>query len=332
MDSTKPSSEIAHDFSPLIRVYKDGKVERLVGNDTVPPSFDPKTNVDSKDVVYSPPNNDNNNNALSARLYLPRNTNNNNKLPLLVYIHGGGFCIETAFSPFYHNHLNALVSGCNVIAVSVDYRRSPENPVPCAHDDSWAAIKWVASHVSGNGPEEWLNRYADFQRVFFAGDSAGANIAHHVGIRNGREILGGFNVVGIVLVHPYFWGNTPVPNETTDAKERAFFDGIWRLGYHSETKGSDDPWINPFVEGSSQELLASLGCARVLVFVAEKDMLAPRGWFYYQKLKESGWKGHVEIVETKGEPHVFHLFNPNSENAGVMLKQIASFFNHQDKP
>ncbi|KAH9656244.1 putative carboxylesterase 13 [Citrus sinensis] len=331
MDSTKPSSEIAYEFSPLIRVYKDGRVERFVGNDTVPPSFDPKTNVDSKDVVYSPQNS-NNSNALSARLYLPKgtnNNNNNNKLPLLVYIHGGGFCIETAFSLFYHSYLNALVSACNVVAVSVDYRRAPENPVPCAHDDSWAAIKWVASHVNGSGPEDWLNRYADFQRVFFAGDSAGANIAHHMGIRNGREILDGFNVAGIVLVHPYFWGSTPVGNETTDAKHRAFFDGIWRMGYRSETNGCDDPWINPCVEGSS---LASMGCARVLVFVAEKDKLAARGWLYYEKLKESGWKGRAEIVETKGESHVFHLFNPNSENARVMLQQIASFFNLQDKP
>ncbi|GAY68485.1 hypothetical protein CUMW_264510 [Citrus unshiu] len=74
-----------------------------------------------------------------------------------------------------------------------------------------------------------------------------------------------------------------------------------------------------------------LGCARVLVFAAEKDFLCPRGWFYYEKLKESGWGGHVEIVESKGEQHVFHLINPTCENAGSMLKKICSFFN-QDKP
>lgn len=107
----------------------------------------------------------------------------------MVYFHGGGFCVHTAFSSTYNNYLNNLVSEANIIAVSVDYRRAPKNPVPCAHDDSWTAIKWVASHVDGDGPEDWLNHYADFQRVFFAGDSSGANIAHHMGVRHCQEIL-----------------------------------------------------------------------------------------------------------------------------------------------
>ncbi|GAY33357.1 hypothetical protein CUMW_284110, partial [Citrus unshiu] len=209
------------------------------------------------------------------------------------------FFIETAFSPTYHNYLNDLVSEANIIAVSVDYRRAPEHPLPIAYEDSWDAVKWVASHVDGNGPEDWLNRNADFQRVFYSGDSAGANIAHHMAIRNGREIIDGFNVVGIVLIHPYFWGVEPVGSEPTDVKIRAGTERFWLFACPS-TSGLDDPWVNPCADGSS---LASLGCARVLVFAAEKDFLCPRGWFYYEKLKESGWGGHVEIVESKGEQH-----------------------------
>ncbi|KAH9745739.1 putative carboxylesterase 13 [Citrus sinensis] len=209
MDSTNASSEVANDFSPLIKVHKDDKVERLRGTDIVPPSLDPKTNVDSKDVVYSPENN------LSARLYLPKNTNQNQKLPLLVYFHGGGFCIETAFSPTYHNYLNDLVSEANIIAVSVDYRRAPEHPLPIAYEDSWDAVKWVASHVDGNGPEDWLNRNADFERVFYSGDSAGANIAHHM---------------------------------PTDVKIRAGTERFWRFTCPS-TSGLDDPWVNPCADG-----------------------------------------------------------------------------------
>ncbi|GAY51668.1 hypothetical protein CUMW_135980 [Citrus unshiu] len=242
MDSTNASSEVANDFSPLIKVHKDGKVERLRGTDIIPPSLDPKTNVDSKDVVYSPENN------LFARLYLPKNTNQNQKLPLLVYFHGGGFCIETAFSPTYHNYLNDLVSETNIIAVSVDYRRAPEHPLPIAYEDSWDAVKWVASHVDGNGPEDWLNRNADFERVFYSGDSAGANIAHHMAIRNGREIIDDFNVVGIVLIDPYFWGVEPVGSEPTDVKIRAGTERFWRFTCPS-TSGLNDPWVNPCADG-----------------------------------------------------------------------------------
>ncbi|KAK9942158.1 hypothetical protein M0R45_007840 [Rubus argutus] len=175
------SDELAHDLSPLLKVYKDGRIDRLFGTSTVPASIDPQTGVQSKDVVIS------NEPLISARLYIPKSitAESTQKLPLLVYFHGGGFCMESAFSPTYHNYLNDLVSEANVVAVSVDYRLAPEHPLPAAFDDSWAALKWVASHFGGTGPEEWLHRYADLDRVFLSGDSAGANLAHNMGLRIG---------------------------------------------------------------------------------------------------------------------------------------------------
>ncbi|MFQ6659780.1 hypothetical protein Gotur_028539, partial [Gossypium turneri] len=202
------ASEIRIDFAPMLRVYQDGRIERLLGTQTVPPGLDPETNVESKDVVYSQET------AQCVRIYVPGTVfTSAQKLPLLVYFHGGGFCIETAFSPTYRNYLNALVSEAKIVAVSVDYRRAPEHPIPAAYDDSWTALKWVASHYDGNGPEQWLNRYADFENVYLSGDSAGANIAHHIAIKTSKEKLDGMNLVGIILTHPYFWGKEPVGDE-----------------------------------------------------------------------------------------------------------------------
>jgi hypothetical protein len=42
--------------------------------------------------------------------------------------------------------------------------------------------------------------------VFLGGDSADANISHHLDILFGKEKLDGVNLEGIVYVHPYFWG------------------------------------------------------------------------------------------------------------------------------
>ncbi|KAM5549225.1 putative carboxylesterase 12 [Rosa sericea] len=313
------SDELAHDFFPIIKVYKDGRVDRLWGTSTLPASIDPQTGVQSKDVVIStaPP--------VSVRLYIPKSTTTEStrKLPLLVYFHGGGFCNGSAFSPTYHNYLNSLVSEANVVAVSVDYRLVPEHPLPAAYEDSWATLKWVESHFAGNGPEDWLNRHADLNRVFFSGDSAGANIAHHMGLRVGSEKLVGFKLNGIVLVHPYFWGEEPIGGELALAENHTkMLAALWRFCYPL-TSGSDDPILNP----GKDPKLGELGCEKVLVCVAEKDSLKDRGWYYSEVLKKSGWNGVVEVLETKEEQHVFHLINPSCDNAVTMLKKIVSFMN-----
>lgn len=193
----EPSSELAHDFSPLFRVHKDGRVERLTGTSTVPPSLDnPNTSVQSKDVTISPDS------GVAVRLYLPKNSITppgedgglpSSKLPLLVYFHGGGFCIESAFSPLYHNYLNSLVAEANVAAVSVEYRLAPEHPLPIAYDDCWSALEWVSD---GGVGEPWLRDHADLRRVFLAGDSAGGNITHHIALRASLspQKIGGINL------------------------------------------------------------------------------------------------------------------------------------------
>ncbi|KAG7977773.1 hypothetical protein I3843_05G047600 [Carya illinoinensis] len=79
-----------------------------------------------------------------------------------------------------------------------------EHPVPIGYEDSWVALRWVASHFTGEGPEAWLREHVDFQHVFLAGDSMGGNIVHNMATRAGVEGLPGVRLLGICLVHPYF--------------------------------------------------------------------------------------------------------------------------------
>lgn len=54
MDSTV-TKEVATEVLPIIRVYKDGTVERLLASPIVPPfpEGDPQTGVLSKDISFS---------------------------------------------------------------------------------------------------------------------------------------------------------------------------------------------------------------------------------------------------------------------------------------
>ncbi|KAF9602779.1 hypothetical protein IFM89_030935 [Coptis chinensis] len=209
--------------------------------------------------------------------------------------------------------------------VSVDYRLAPEYPLPIAYEDSWATLKWVASHSSGQESETWLKEFVDFNKVFLAGDSAGANIAHNMAMLAGDPTTGlSMKIHGVVLVHPFFWGSEAIGSETTDIHKKGFVDRIWPLVSPS-APSNDEPLINPLRDGGPS--FSSLGCTRVLVCVAGKDILRDRGWLYYDRLSKCGWTGVVEIIETEGEDHVFHLDNPTCRKSYDFIERLADFFN-----
>ncbi|KAK7351660.1 hypothetical protein VNO77_11259 [Canavalia gladiata] len=309
-------SDIYMELPPYLRVHKDGTIERIAGTQVSAAGLHPHTNVVSKDILLIPET------GVTARLYRPNSTN---KLPLVIYFHGGAFCISSAFDPLYHNSLNNLVAEANVVALSVNYRLAPEHPLPTAYHDSWAAIQWVASHADGDHEEKWLRDNVDFGRVFLAGDSAGANIAHYMALRlhllNSAPI-NGLKVQGVIMVNPYFWGKEPIGIEVTDPERKKMVDRWWDFVCPSD-KGNDDPLINPFVEEAPS--LEGLACRKVLVIVAEKDILRERGYLYHKKLVNSGWKGTAEFYETLGEDHIFHIFNPSCDKATTLIKRMARF-------
>ncbi|KAF4366844.1 hypothetical protein F8388_013909 [Cannabis sativa] len=293
------SKEVAVEF-PSFRLYKDGTVDRFDGDITVLPSPHTENGVRSKDIVISPAS------GLSARLFLPKISDPTQKLPLLLYYHGGAFVIGSPFSPIFSAFVASVAAEANVIALSVNYRRAPENPLPAAFEDAWEAIQWVAAHYRGHGSEEWINQYADLERVFVGGDSAGGTLANNIVL---RAAVDGPRTVGLILYFPFFDG---------DEERNKLLDYIF-----PSYSGPGDPLVNPL----SDPNLAKLGCSKVVVFVAENDSLKDRGWAYYEALKKSGWSGLVEIMEIEGEGHDFHLIKPESEKARDVMKRTVSFLN-----
>ncbi|CAH9125812.1 unnamed protein product [Cuscuta epithymum] len=304
LTSIMASPKVVHDFFPFFRVYEDGRVKRGINYVSKPPSDNPATGVRSRDVVIVPEHN------VWARLYLPKITDEGRKFPVLVYIHGGAFSVESASSSTYDNYLHALTAKANVLTVSVDYRLAPEHKLPACYDDSWAVIQWVASHAQETGPgsDPWLKSHADLARVFLAGDSAGANIAHNMMVKAGGS---GLKPAGMFLAHPYF-GNGKL-------------DKLWEY-VNPESKGPDDPMYNP---AASPEILSGLVCSTIMVIISEMDFIREGGLKYYEALKKSGWGGKLELVDVEGklQVHVFHLLNPTCRKAGLLMDRVVSFLN-----
>ncbi|XP_052164280.1 probable carboxylesterase 12 [Oryza glaberrima] len=311
--------EIVYESMPCIRIYKN-RVERYFGSEFVAASTDAATGVASHDRVIS--------SNVSARLYLPRLDDSaaaKAKLPVLVYYHGGGFCLGSAFNPTFHAYFNTFAALANALVVSVEYRLAPEHPVPAAYADSWEALAWVAGHAAGDGDEAWLVDHADFSRLYLGGESAGSNIAHHMAMRVAEEGLPhGAKIRGLVMIHPYFLGTHRVASDDLDPAVRESLGSLWRVMCPATT-GEDDPLINPLVDGAPA--LDALACDRVLVCIGEGDVLRDRGRAYYDRLTSSGWRGEAEIWQAPEKGHTFHLLEPHCDAAIAQDKVISGFLN-----
>jgi acetyl esterase len=103
--------------------------------------------------------------ALAARLYAP----STGVLPVLLYLHGGGFTIGNLETHDSLCRQLALRSGAAVIAL--DYRLAPEHRFPTAVDDAWAALQALARADMG------ARLGLDTARLAVGGDSAGATLS-----------------------------------------------------------------------------------------------------------------------------------------------------------
>ncbi|GKE41297.1 2-hydroxyisoflavanone dehydratase-like protein [Tanacetum coccineum] len=300
--SSSIETEIIHEFAPFLRVYKDGHVERLLTTPRLPPSTDPITGVQSKDVVISPDID------VKTRIFLPKmdETDTSKKLPLIIYVHGGGFCIGSPINIVTQGFLTPLVSQTPAVAIAIGYRLAPEHPLPIAHSDCWAVFRWIAAHANGQGPDSWINDFVDMSRVYLVGESAGANLAHYLAVQAGVNKTG-LGICGLITLHPYFAQKEP--------------DKLIKYLYPGSSGSTDDPKLYP---GADPDL-EKLGCPKVLIVVAEKDYLKPRGIDYKETLEKSKWEGIVEFMENEDEGHCFYLFDPSTEKAKGLIQMLISY-------
>ncbi|KAI3687096.1 hypothetical protein L1987_80787 [Smallanthus sonchifolius] len=299
--------------SEFIKVLSDNSVERFTPL-TAPASLDLYNGYMCKDVTIDPLK------PITARIFTP-STTVAAPLPVLMYFHGGGFCIGSTTWLGYHHFLGDLSAASESIIISVDYRLAPENKLPIAYEDCYASLVWLSQQKP---TEPWLQN-ADLSRVFLSGDSAGGNIAYHVAIRAIRDEECPVRIIGIIPIHPYFGSEKRTELEmrqgsTDDVKSNDMF---WRLSIPEGLNRDYEGCNLERVEVSKSEWNRF---PNVLVFVAGLDFLKERGEAYAEFLNKKGVK-EVKLIETKDEKHVFHVFRPDSESTRLLQKQMNDFIN-----
>jgi acetyl esterase len=224
---------------------------------------------------------------LPARLYAPQLVGGGAPLPVLLYLHGGGFTVGSVNTHDPLCRSLAHQAGCAVL--SLDYRLAPEHQFPTASNDAWDALQWLAREATGLG--------LDASRMAVGGDSAGGTLAASCAIL-ARDA--GLALALQLLIYP---GTTA--HQDTDSHER-YAEGLvlekegiaWFFSQYVRGDGDREDWrfaplLAPDVDG----------VAPVWIGLAELDPLVDEGVLYADKLRMAGVAVDLEIYH--GVTHEF---------------------------
>ena len=222
--------------------------------------------------------------ALPSRLYAPHAADG---LPVLLYLHGGGFTVGSIETHDVLCRELARLSGAMV--VSLDYRLAPEHRFPIAAHDAWDALAWLAAHADRMG--------ADRTRLAVGGDSAGGTLAA-VSAIEARDA--GLPLALQLQIYPGTTAHQDTRSHVTYAHglvlEAHPIDSFF--GHYVPTRSQREDWRFAPLRAPDVE-----GVAPAWIGLAECDPLVDEGVDYADKLRAAGVPVDLEIY--RGVTHEF---------------------------
>lgn len=223
--------------------------------------------------------------SIHARIYVPKSGKSN--YPVIVYYHGGGFVIANL--DVYDASANVLAEQVDAIVVSVAYRLAPEHKFPVAHNDAFAAYKWVIANAA--------SMHGDPKKIAVAGESAGGNLAINTAIkaRDSKIMI----PTAILAVYPVAGSDMNTKSYVKNAAAKPLDKPMmmWFVkNYLNSMAEGKDPRIN---------LIAAdlKGLPATTVITDEIDPLQSEGMTLVDKLKAAGVS-----VDSKNWDGVTHEF------------------------
>jgi acetyl esterase len=208
-----------------------------------------------------------------VRVYRPAQGSPPSTAPVVVFVHGGGFCLGGLDT--HDGICRDLVAAGDFVCVAVDYRLAPEHPYPAGLDDCIACIRWVRRHLTDLAPGA--------SGVVVGGDSAGAGLAAAacLSLRDSREPL----PLGQVLVYPVLDLTMMSASATAYGSEYGLSsdDLVW---YYEQYLGGlsdpSDPRASPLLEADLS------GLPPAVVVTVGYDPLRDEGQEYAARLTDAG--------------------------------------------
>jgi acetyl esterase len=218
-------------------------------------------------------------------------------LPVILYMHGGGWVLGNADT---HDRLvRELAVGTGAAVAFVEYDRSPEARYPVAIEQGYATARWIVHEGAAN--------QLDPDRIAVAGDSVGGGMTAALALMANER--GDVRFVQQSMYYPVTDARMGTASYEQfaegyflTAKAMAWF---WDA-YLPEVDRRSEPFASPL--RASDEQLAGLPPA--FVIVDEADVLRDEGEAYAARLRAAGVA--VTTVRYDGITHDFMMLNPLS--------------------
>lgn len=220
-------------------------------------------------------------------------------LPVVVYLHGGGWVLGDAKT--HARMVREIVVQSQAAVVFVEYGRAPEFPFPTPLEHCYQALEWVSDKGATLGFEP--------SRIAVAGDSAGGNLAAALALlakeRMGPEIS--FQA----LLYPV----TDCDFATKSYKDFGAGVNLDRDAMHwfwDRYLASEDAREHPLASPLRASREALKGLPPACVITAECDVLRDEGEAYGLRLAEAGVV--VTSVRFAGTFHGFMMADELAED------------------
>jgi acetyl esterase len=261
------------------------------------------SNVDLEIEDRYIPHSDKEKMQIPVRIYRKKNVTGT--LPVLLYLHGGGFFCGDLFSEELQCARYALHSQCAVVCV--DYRLAPEEPFPAALKDCYRVLEFLREESYS------LNFDRDFIAV--GGSSAGANLAAAVALlardRKGPKIC--FQMLVVPVLDDRL--ATDSSRQFTDVPDfaRPEAEVMWRWYLGEETRD-----VSLYAAPARAKDLSNLPTAYILC--AGLDPLRDEGLDYALRLTKA--EVAVELHLVPSIPHGFASVSSASTSVRLLNEQV----------
>ena len=219
------------------------------------------------------------------------------RLPVILYMHGGGWVLGNAAT---HDRLvRELAVGAGAAVAFVEYGRSPEAHYPVAIEQGYATAQWIVREGAAND--------LDPDRIAVAGDSVGGNMTAALTLMAAER-------GDVHFVHQSMYYPVTDAAMDTDSYEQ-FAEGYFLTAkamewfwdaYAPDVDRRSEPFASPL--RADDEQLAGLPPA--FLIVDEADVLRDEGEAYAARLRAAGVS--VTTVRYDGITHDFMMLNPLS--------------------